>query len=143
MKNKKGFSLVELLMVISIIGIISVIAAVSFSKAQKDGRDRRRIDDLKAVQNAAEQWFMLSGSYPAASYYVTNKNWTSSSGQIVLQRFPNDPQNKNYKVVNGLTNVNGYCICADLENIKNGNAENDTDCKFQNINAYYCIQNQQ
>jgi general secretion pathway protein G len=78
MKNKKamlagrqGFTLVELLISISIIAILSVVLTVSFSNAQKSSRDQRRIEDLKAIQNAAEQYYLLNGNkYPTNSQRV-------------------------------------------------------------------------
>ncbi len=50
-----GFTLLELLVVISIIGILVAIGAASFSVAQRQGRDAKRRGDMKAVQNAMEQ----------------------------------------------------------------------------------------
>lgn len=142
MKNKKAFSLVELLVVVSIIGIISVVAAVGFSKAQKDGRDRRRIDDLKSIQNAAEQVAMLSGTYPttAASYLVTSPAWTIR-GQVVLAKIPGDPKGNTSYLTSGIS-ASGYCVCATVENTKNSNAENSS-CSFTNSTNYYCVRNQQ
>ena len=61
----KGFTLIELLIAISIIAILSVVLSVNFSRAQKNGRDQRRITDLKAIQSAAEQYYLLKGNYPA------------------------------------------------------------------------------
>lgn len=143
MKRNNGFTLIELLVSISIIAILTVIASVSFARAQKNGRDQRRIDDLKSIQNAAEQYFLLSGSYPAAGNYRPNLNWTIN-GQVVLSKFPSDPKNIGvgitYSVVN--TNATGYCVCANIENSKNSNAE-DQQCGFTNGGDYFCVKNQQ
>ena len=124
---------------ISIIAILSVVLSISYSKAQKSGRDQRRIEDLKAIQNAAEQYYLLSGAYPVNSLYDANDNWTVN-GQVILQRFPNDPKSISYtKNSSGAT---GYCVCATLEG-SDGNAENLTDCNFQNQKGFYCVKNQQ
>ncbi len=148
-KNKKtknlGFTLIELLISISIISILSVVLSVSFSNAQKNGRDQRRITDLKAIQNAAEQYYMLSGSYPAAANYRTTASAWMVNNQVVLQKFPGDPQTvggvgKTYSVTG--TSVTGYCVCAAMENpTKNSNAENNL-CSFSNY-GYFCVKNQQ
>ena len=143
--NKKfGFTLVELLISISIIAILSVVMVVSFSNAQKNGRDQRRIADLKAIQNAAEQYYMLSGSYPSSSYYRPTANAWSVNGQTVLSKFPSDPKNVGvgYTVTN--TTTSGYCVCAVMEVEKNSNAQ-DTFCSatsFLNY-GYFCVKNQQ
>ena len=67
LKSKaQGFSLMELLIVIAIIGALVAIAAASYSSAQKRTRDSRRAADLKAIQNAWEQYYAdNSGLYPA------------------------------------------------------------------------------
>jgi prepilin-type N-terminal cleavage/methylation domain-containing protein len=140
-KNKIGFSLVELLVVVAIIGIISVTMAVSFSKAQISARDQRRIDDLKAIQNAAEQYFLLRGSYPPN----TNMPWTGAgvNGQVILQAFPKDPKGNSYTY----TPINnGYCACSTfMESGKFGNAgqTNQFPCDFQTAGVNYCVGAQQ
>lgn len=144
MKKNSGFTLIELLVSISIIAILTVLASISFTRAQRDGRDQRRISDLKSIQTAAEQYYLLSGNYPdVANYRLGASAWTIN-GQTVLNKFPNDPKGVGvtYSVVN--TNANGYCVCATVENNKNSNAENQQ-CSFDNpgVSSYYCVKNQQ
>lgn len=63
--NKKGFTLVELLVVITIIAILASIGLVMYSGVQKSGRIAKRIGDLKAIQTALELYHSRNGSYPA------------------------------------------------------------------------------
>jgi prepilin-type N-terminal cleavage/methylation domain-containing protein len=138
-KINNGFSLVELLVVISIIGIISVVGAVAFSKAQKEGRDRRRIDDLKTIQSAAEQYYFLNGRYPTS----IDVAWTGPGNQMILAKFPTDPNNIN-AYTNNIGGANSYCVCTSIvmENIKNSNSK--AGCNFLVSNGgYFCVQNQQ
>jgi prepilin-type N-terminal cleavage/methylation domain-containing protein len=65
-----GFTLVELLVVISIIVILSAIGLTIYSQAQKASRMGRRFADLKAMQSALETYQTQNGSYPA-----TGGNW--------------------------------------------------------------------
>jgi len=63
-RKQEGFTLFELLVVISIIGLIVAVGMVSYSQAQKRGRDARRKEDLKAWQNALEQYYSANTAYP-------------------------------------------------------------------------------
>lgn len=67
MKNK-GFTLLELLVVIGIIGILVSLMTVSYSSAQRSARDSRRKQDLTSIQNAMEQYYAQNGyKYPGCS----------------------------------------------------------------------------
>jgi prepilin-type N-terminal cleavage/methylation domain-containing protein len=80
MKTKRGFTLLELLVVIGIIAILLGFAAVSFAAAQKKARDARRREDLKSIQNALEQYYAENSFvYPVdcsdASTYISGGSW--------------------------------------------------------------------
>ena len=51
-KNKKGFTLIELIIVMAIVGILAVVAVVAISSKAGDARDARRRSDLSAIQTA-------------------------------------------------------------------------------------------
>ena len=66
-KKQKGFTLVELLVVISIIGMLSAIIFASFSRAREGSRVAKRIADLKQIENALEFYYAVNKSYPTTS----------------------------------------------------------------------------
>lgn len=144
MKNK-GFTLIELLVSISIIAILTVLASLSFARAQKNGRDQRRMDDLKSIQTAAEQYYFLSGGYPPAiGYYRPTASAWTVNGQVVLNKFPNDPRSMSgVGITYVATNIttNSYCVCATVENTTNANSSDG--CDFVNPDDKFCIKNQQ
>lgn len=64
MPKKSGFTLVELLVVISIIALLSVVGAIVYSTVLKQGRDSKRQSDLNAIQSALEQYYSDHLYYP-------------------------------------------------------------------------------
>ena len=64
-KNRKGFTLLELIVVIAIISILAVIALPSFTSALKKARDSRKVADLRTVQSEISAYTALVSS----SYY--------------------------------------------------------------------------
>ena len=53
-QKEKGFTLVELLVVISILAILAVISLAVFSGVQKNARDARRREEIDAISKALE-----------------------------------------------------------------------------------------
>lgn len=66
-KNKIGFSLVELLVVISIIGILSALLMANFLGARERARDAQRINDLYITKNALRMYYNDHQSYPSCA----------------------------------------------------------------------------
>ena len=145
MKKNNGFTLIELLISISIIAILSVILSISFSNAQKQGRDQRRISDMKAIQNAAEQYYLLNGGYPSLASYTAGVKWSVGT-QSILESYPKDPKNTGaYVYTRRNISSSAYCVCAVLEKggIGKGNSMDTTCSDFINPNGYFCVKNQQ
>ena len=61
---KKGFTLVELLVVISIISLLTSIVLASLNDARKKARDSARISSVLQVQKALAMYFSDKGGYP-------------------------------------------------------------------------------
>jgi prepilin-type N-terminal cleavage/methylation domain-containing protein len=141
-QNRFGFSLFELLVVISIIGIIIAVGTVSYSSAQKRARDARRREDLQAVQKAFEQYYSVNDSvYNASCTEMAEENF---SGQAM----PTDPKNSGDYVYDAECQTFGYCVCAQLEDDTAGNSTGcscgASECLLTTGGTtHYCITNLQ
>jgi len=56
MRGKKGFTLVEIMIVVAIIGLLAAIAIPSFIKARENSQTNACINNLRQIDAAKEQW---------------------------------------------------------------------------------------
>ncbi len=146
--NKKGFTLVELLVVISIIAILSVIGITVFQGQQKNARDARRRADIESIAQAMEAQ-KTSGS----TTYKAIKDNFFSAGKI-----PVDPTNTSSTSVDNACGFGGgtvcrYCVrsavgqCADADTPVAEGAPGDvatwTVCANLEAGEYFCRSNAQ
>lgn len=76
-QNRRGFTLVELLVVVAIIAILSTIGLTLFNGAQQNARDARRKSDIDAIASALE-----SKRLPGTPFYSPIVAADFSSGVI-------------------------------------------------------------
>ncbi len=67
LKKQKGFTIVELLIVIVVIGILATLVIVTFSGIQQKGRNSQRQTDINAVASHVEAYYAETGTYPTAA----------------------------------------------------------------------------
>ena len=65
--TKSGFTIIELLVVITIIGILSTVGIVSFANIQSSTRDSQRSSKITIIANALEKYYSQHGEYPSCA----------------------------------------------------------------------------
>lgn len=78
---QKGFTIVELLIVIVVIGILAALVITTYNGIQQKGRNTERNTDLKAVQGQLEAYYATNGRYPSN----TDLGTTSASNVTFIQ----------------------------------------------------------
>ena len=135
---KRGFTLMELLIVIAVIGILISISTVAYTSAQKKTRDSRRRSDLKAVQNGFEQYYAdNSNNYPATC---------SLSTTYMPNGMPTDPKTGTaYTATAGWysCSTSAYCVCAALEGETNATTNCSGGAPPSGYTGFYCVKNVQ
>jgi type II secretion system protein G len=141
---KQGFTLLELLIVISIIGILVTVATASYTSSQQKARNSRRMSDIKSIQNAAEQFYAdNSSSYPSDQAAFTATTTYLPSG------WPQDPKNtsaspRSYTYTH-VASPEGFFVCAQMEGaVGNATAADGTGFPVTpSTGAYWCARNLQ
>jgi general secretion pathway protein G len=64
-RRKRGFTFVELLVVVTIIMVLAAVGVVSFRQTNIRARDTRRKADLESIRSALEICRAEAGAYPA------------------------------------------------------------------------------
>lgn len=113
-----GFTLVELLVVISIIAILAVVGVVAFKNVTGGARDSRRKADIQSMAKAYEVKYQSAGSYQAVS-----------DADFSQGKKPTDPLGGDY-YNNRATDNSAYRVCAALD----ANAQRT--CSAPSTNCY-------
>lgn len=79
-KNRAGFTLVELMVVITIVGILASIVLIDLSNTRKKGEDAAVQLGLREVRNAAELYYSNNETYVGVC--DTSDNTLSNSGDF-------------------------------------------------------------
>jgi prepilin-type N-terminal cleavage/methylation domain-containing protein len=80
---KKGFTLVELLVVVSIVGLLSTLIVISLNDTKTKSHDARRLADINDFQKALELYSADFNVYPVGTNLVlgsANVGCLSASG---------------------------------------------------------------
>ena len=88
LKKQKGFTLVELLIVIIIIGILATLVIVTFTGVQAKDRDSKRQTSIEAVDSHLEAFFAENGYYPTV---IDLQDITASTGWVATNLKGLDP----------------------------------------------------
>ena len=81
-KRNKGFTIVELLIVIVVIGILALLVITTYSSIQQKARNSKRASDIKSIQTHVEAYFTLSGHYPSLTDMNTASFLTANMSSL-------------------------------------------------------------
>ncbi|MGB3913054.1 MAG: prepilin-type N-terminal cleavage/methylation domain-containing protein [Syntrophomonadaceae bacterium] len=70
-RDSKGFTLVELMVVLLIIGILIAIAIPIYNSTQKNAKQRACDANIRTIEGAAAQYYSTVGEWPSMSDLTT------------------------------------------------------------------------
>lgn len=105
---QKGFTLIELMIVVAVIGILSAIAYPSYQNYIRKSRRAHAHAMLQAAQVAEEKWRVSNTTYTATVANLTGVSATSEGGYYTLTIANNTGTNYTLTAtaVNGTTQAN-------------------------------------
>jgi prepilin-type N-terminal cleavage/methylation domain-containing protein len=96
--NRKGFTLVEIMIVVAIIALLAAIAVPGFLRARKRSQATRILNDLRMIDSAVDQYAIETNR--ATGFSVGIADWTNyvkknailyNTGQSLLDTIPQVP----------------------------------------------------
>ena len=122
-QKQKGFTIVELLIVIVVIAILAAITVVAYNGISARARDSQRQSDIVAVQKALEMYKLDNSSYPSVGTDGNGYDLALLASALVpkyLAKIPIDPKNNPvYGYVRGTIANGSYAIRTNYESKTN------------------------
>lgn len=137
--NSKGFTIVELLIVIVVIGILALLVITTYSGIQAKARNSQRQTDIQSLQTQLEAFFSQNGYYPNLGD-MNSSSWLSTNMKSLDQEALSDPSSPgNSKTLVNSTSPDkayGYVVTTSDDATCEGEG-NDVNCAKYTLTATY------
>ena len=106
MTKQRGFSLIEIMVVVVILGILASIVVPKIISRPDEARTVKAKQDVLSIENALDLYKLDNGVYPstdqglAALVESPSSNPVPRSWQQYLKSLPKDPWNRDYLYLN-------------------------------------------
>ncbi len=135
--NKKGFTIVELLIVIVVIGILALLVVTTYGGIQAKARNSKRSADVAAVQTQLEAFFSQAGYYPSLAD-MNSAAWLSTNMKsldtVALQDPSSTSATPKAMSATAVAKIYGY---APLNSGSTSCEADDTTCASYTLTATY------
>jgi len=88
-KSSKGFTLVEIMIVVVIIGLLAAMAIPAFQKVRQSSQDKAVLNNARQLSGAADQYFLENGvSTVASTNLVGATNYVKAVNTVAGETYP-------------------------------------------------------
>ncbi|HLL60097.1 MAG TPA: type II secretion system protein GspG [Candidatus Nitrosocosmicus sp.] len=136
---RRGFTLVEVLVVSTIIGLLAAGGFVSYSAINKQSRDARRKADIEQIRAAVEMYRSNNGTYPTSLTFGGSLcDPAGCSSNKYSEKIPQDPEPGKYTYYySGSTN--DYTVGSYLEGNSSSSCASTSCGTIQLLTCRYCM----
>ena len=88
-RSSKGFTLVEIMIVVVIIGLLAAMAIPAFQKVRQSSQDKAVLNNARQLAAAADQYFLENGvSTVTISSLVGSTNYVKALNLVANETYP-------------------------------------------------------
>jgi type IV pilus assembly protein PilA len=88
-KNTKGFTLVEIMIVVVIIGLLASMAIPAFQKVRTNSQDKAVLNNARQLSAASDQYFLENGvSTVTLSDLLGPTSYIKALNTVALESYP-------------------------------------------------------
>ena len=102
-KSTKGFTLVEIMIVVVIIGLLAAMAIPAFQKVRSSSQDKAVLNNMRQLGAAADQYFLENGTSTAAiADLIGSSAYVKALNTVANEAYPLNFTQGNPVIVSGI-----------------------------------------